>query len=225
MGKPQNPQQSIVRTTRFFSTKEIFGQNTPFSAHSHNVLTVNTLCSQFNFSRSTPHITSHRLACFAPRYLPNGNAKHGLLECETWLSATPLGMFRNVAAQKSHLNRIKTQFSHAISHRKACTDFSELSEHFDLSHLTATTKKPTIEQREGCSPADHRFSEVFYQVFKNYISCKPMSAHSRRISSGQMLACISPMWALWSSTMHKRLWPMPPPMLRGSLSPNSCWWK
>lgn len=141
MGKHQNPQQSIVRTTRFFSTKEIFCRNTPFLAHLHNTLTVNVLCSQFNFPRSTPHITSHRLACFAPRYLPNGNAKHGLLGLETWLSATPLGMFRNVVAQKSRLNRIKTQFSHAISHRKACTDFSELSEHFGLSHLAATTKK------------------------------------------------------------------------------------
>lgn len=165
MGKPQNPQQSIVRTTRFFSTKEIFGQNTPFSAHSHNVLTVNTLYSQFNFSRSTPHITSHRLACFAPRYLPNGNAKHGLLECETWLSATPLGMFRNVAAQKSRLNRIKTQFSHAISHRKACTDFQNF-----LNILACRTSRQQQKNRPSNSARGARLPIIgFRKCFIKYL--------------------------------------------------------
>lgn len=145
----ENMQQTIVKTTRFFSTKEIFGRNTPFSAHLRNNLIFNRLHSQFNIPRSTPHITSCRLACFAPRYLPNGNAKHGLLSLETCLSATPLGMFRNVVAQRSRLDRIKTRGSHAISHRKACTDFSELSEHFGLPHLAATTKKTDHRTARG----------------------------------------------------------------------------
>ena len=33
------------------------------------------------------------------------------------------------------------------------------------------------------------------------------------ISSGQMLACTSPMCALPSRSMQRRLWPMPPPMV------------
>ena len=57
------------------------------------------------------------------------------------------------------------------------------------------------------------------------ISVMPISAHSLRMSSGQMLACISPICALCSITMHRRLWPMPPPMDNGSLSSRSCLWK
>ena len=57
------------------------------------------------------------------------------------------------------------------------------------------------------------------------MSGMPFCSHSSRMSSGQMLAWISPMCPLWSRTMHRRLWPMPPPMLSGSLSDSSCWWK
>ena len=34
-----------------------------------------------------------------------------------------------------------------------------------------------------------------------------------RISSGQMLAWTSPTWTRPRSSMHRRLWPMPPPMV------------
>lgn len=40
---------------------------------------------------------------------------------------------------------------------------------------------------------------------KHQMSGMPRASHSCRISSGQMLACISPMWALWSITIHRRL--------------------
>ena len=57
------------------------------------------------------------------------------------------------------------------------------------------------------------------------ISGIPASRHSCLMLSGQMLACISPMCALWSITMQRRLCPIPPPMERGSL-PSSSWrWK
>ena len=41
----------------------------------------------------------------------------------------------------------------------------------------------------------------------------PAFAQAARVASSQTLACTSPMWALPSSSMHRRLWPMPPPMV------------
>lgn len=59
----------------------------------------------------------------------------------------------------------------------------------------------------------------------NQMSGIPAASHSARISSDQMLAWISPMCPLWSNTMHRRLCPIPPPMLKGSWSPNNRRWK
>ena len=49
-----------------------------------------------------------------------------------------------------------------------------------------------------------------------YSSGIPAALQALRVSSSQMVACTSPMWALPMSSMHRRLWPMPPPMDRGS---------
>ena len=45
-----------------------------------------------------------------------------------------------------------------------------------------------------------------------YSSGMPALAQASRVAASQTLACTSPMWALPSSSMHRRLWPMPPPM-------------
>lgn len=64
---------------------------------------------------------------------------------------------------------------------------------------------------------------------KNYhsyqISVIPYFLHSLRISSGHILDCISPRCALCSSIKHRRLCPIPPPMLSGSSPANSRLWK
>ena len=45
-----------------------------------------------------------------------------------------------------------------------------------------------------------------------YSSGMPALAQASRVAASQTLACTSPMWALPSSSIHRRLWPMPPPM-------------
>lgn len=51
------------------------------------------------------------------------------------------------------------------------------------------------------------------------------SRQRRIISSGQMLLWISPMCAFCNSSMHRRLWPIPPPMVRGNSPAISFLWK
>ena len=58
-----------------------------------------------------------------------------------------------------------------------------------------------------------------------YIRFMPASLHSRRMSSGQMLDCVSPTWALCRRIMHRRLWPIPPPMLSGRVPSSRRRWK
>lgn len=58
-----------------------------------------------------------------------------------------------------------------------------------------------------------------------YMSVMPFSWHCCLIVSGQMLACVSPTWALCRSIMHSLLCPMPPPMDCGSCPLRSRWWK
>ena len=50
----------------------------------------------------------------------------------------------------------------------------------------------------------------------------PTSSHSLLISSGQILACISPICALCNIIIQRRLCPIPPPIHNGSLSESNC---
>lgn len=63
----QLSQQSIAKSTHFFSTKEMLGANTPFSAHLCNTLTISVLHSQFIIPHFASSIPPHGLACIAPR--------------------------------------------------------------------------------------------------------------------------------------------------------------
>mgnify|MGYP006891817389 CR=1 FL=1 len=47
----------------------------------------------------------------------------------------------------------------------------------------------------------------------NYSSGIPAFSQASRVAVSQTLAWTSPMWALPSSSIHRRLWPMPPPMV------------
>ena len=50
----------------------------------------------------------------------------------------------------------------------------------------------------------------------------PASSHSLLMSSGQILACISPICALCNIIIQRRLCPIPPPIHNGSLSESNC---
>ena len=59
---------------------------------------------------------------------------------------------------------------------------------------------------------------------RHQIRGMPASTQARRISAGQMLAWISPIWALRRRSIHSRDWPIPPPIDRGRASDISCLW-
>ena len=51
------------------------------------------------------------------------------------------------------------------------------------------------------------------------------AAQAARVAPSHRDTCTSPTCALPSISMHRRLWPMPPPMVRGSLPSKSALWK
>ena len=69
------------------------------------------------------------------------------------------------------------------------------------------------------------FRYVLKTLLSYSIRGMPKRRHSLRISSGQMLAWISPICALWSNIMQSLLWPIPPPILKGSSPLSSFLWK
>ena len=71
----ENNQQSIARTTHFFSTTEMFGRNTPFSARFRNHLTLKHLHSSRTISHCTFIIFHYKTCLFAMRNMPTGRAK------------------------------------------------------------------------------------------------------------------------------------------------------
>ena len=62
------------------------------------------------------------------------------------------------------------------------------------------------------------------RAIRHQISGMPASTQARRISAGQMLAWISPIWALRRRSIHSRDWPIPPPIDRGRASDINCLW-
>ena len=58
----------------------------------------------------------------------------------------------------------------------------------------------------------------------NYSSMTPAFSQISWVSLSQMEACTSPMWALPSSSMDSRDWPMPPPMVSGSSPASRALW-
>ena len=58
-----------------------------------------------------------------------------------------------------------------------------------------------------------------------YSSMTPASSQVLRVASSHRETCTSPMCAVPMSSMHRRLWPMPPPMVRGNSPFSSILWK
>ena len=57
-----------------------------------------------------------------------------------------------------------------------------------------------------------------------YSSVTPAALHTSNVSSSQMEDCTSPMWALPKSSIHSLDWPIPPPIVQGSLPSSSILW-
>ena len=68
-------------------------------------------------------------------------------------------------------------------------------------------------QKLSCKKALCRFWQRAFSRVLLTAGGIPAFAQAARVASSQTLACTSPMWALPSSSMHRRLWPMPPPMV------------
>ena len=73
---------------------------------------------------------------------------------------------------------------------------------------------------------EHLFpTALYFYAHTVYIRGILSSLHSRRISSGQMLDCISPICAFLSKSIHSLDCPIPPPMLNGSVPSSMRRWK
>ena len=77
----ENNQQSIARTTHFFSTTEMFGRNTRFSARFRNPLTLKHLHPSHTIPHCTFNIPHYKTCLFAMRNMPIGRAK----DAKRWL--------------------------------------------------------------------------------------------------------------------------------------------
>ena len=60
---------------------------------------------------------------------------------------------------------------------------------------------------------------------QGHSSCTPAAAQAARVAPSHRDTCTSPTCALPSISMHRRLWPMPPPRVRGSVPSQSALWK
>ena len=76
---------------------------------------------------------------------------------------------------------------------------------------------------EGGSGA--RFSEWGVMFPKGQSRGMCFSRQTARVFSSHKLACTSPMCAQPIISMHRRDWPMPPPIVRGSSPSSSILWK
>ena len=71
-------------------------------------------------------------------------------------------------------------------------------------------KMPVFSQKKQSRPGNRGGFADVKQGYSRKISC---SRQMSIISRGQTEAWTSPMWAQRSISMHRRDWPMPPPMV------------
>ncbi len=90
----ENMQQSIAKTTRFFSTNKIFGANTRFSRKIRNILTISYLQSERPFCHFKFHIPHCETCLIEGRKTPNRNTKDARWRLDSLAFATRLGIFR-----------------------------------------------------------------------------------------------------------------------------------
>lgn len=92
-------QQSILRTTHFFSRTEMFWPNTRFLSRFCKQLIVRWLSSFDIFLTLFLKVLCCRLACFVLRNMADRASIHGFPSFETCQTVTRKGMFRNGAAR------------------------------------------------------------------------------------------------------------------------------
>ena len=88
-----------------------------------------------------------------------------------------------------------------------------------LTFFTYKTDNPSITSLRSVT-TDSREEQARGERLQ--INDIPASSHSLLISSGQILACISPICALCNIIIQRRLCPIPPPIHNGSLSESNC---
>ena len=115
----ENMQQTIVKTTRFFSTNKIFGANTRFSRKIRNSLTINHLQSERPFYHFKFHIFHCETCLIEGRKTPNRNTKDARWRLDSLAFATRLGIFRETENDHGGFHLKKNRFSGPISPRNA----------------------------------------------------------------------------------------------------------
>ena len=111
----QKARQTILKTTHLLSSAEIFGANTPFSAHLHNHLTISTLSHKSFIQLSTSVLQPCKTCLTAVRNMANRDSKHGLSHLSLACLATRKLPNRRRFCHFSHQILAKITFSHACS--------------------------------------------------------------------------------------------------------------
>ena len=99
-GASELSQQSIAESTHFFSTTDIFGRNTPFSARFRNSLTLKRLCSLRITQHSAFNRPHYKTCLFATRNMPRRDAKHARSQVETYQTVSGAPLTDNAILQK-----------------------------------------------------------------------------------------------------------------------------
>ena len=108
-------QQTIVKTTRFFSTNKIFGANTRFSRKIRNSLTINHLQSARPFCHFKFHIFHCETCLIEVRKTPNRNTKDARWRLDSLAFAPRLGIFHETENDHEGFHLKKNRFSGPIS--------------------------------------------------------------------------------------------------------------
>ena len=111
----ENMQQTIVKTTRFFSTNKIFGANTRFSQKTRNTLTISNLQSELPFCHFKFQIFHCETCLIEGRKTPNRNTKDARWRLDSLAFATRLGIFRETENDHGGFHLKKNRFSGPIS--------------------------------------------------------------------------------------------------------------
>lgn len=111
----ENMQQSIVKTTCFFSTNKIFGANTRFSQKIRNSLTINHLQHKWLFYYFKFYIPHCETCLIEGRKTPNRNTKDARWRLDSLAFATRLGIFHETENDHGGFHLKKNRFSRPIS--------------------------------------------------------------------------------------------------------------
>ena len=96
----------------------------------------------------------------------------------------------------------------------------------DFSMRIAHADWDMIHQEAGfVNPEFYIFQNIFIGGGLAYRSRTPAFSHASTVCLSHTLDCTSPIWQHPIISIARRDCPMPPPMVRGSSSFRSIWWK